>query len=63
MQRRQCLALAFGELIDEILVSGCLVKEPDGAHATGGHKTSLGIWPDAAIDGIPHPLDSHASWG
>ena len=29
MQRRQCLALAFGELLDEILVGGCVVKEPD----------------------------------
>lgn len=63
MQRRQCLALAFGELMDEILVSGCVVKEPDRACATGWHTTSLGIRPDAAIDGIPHPLDSHASWG
>ncbi len=63
MQRRQCLALACGELMDEILVSGCVVKEPDRACATGWHKTSLRIQPDAAIDGIPHPLEGHVNWG
>ncbi len=63
MQRCQCLALAFGELMDEILVSGCVVKEPDGACAIGWHKTSLGIRPDAAIGGIPHPLEGRANWG
>src|SRR5260370_16885013 len=43
MQRCQCLALAFGELMDEIFVSGCVVQEPDRACAAGWHKTSLGI--------------------
>ena len=63
MQWRECLALAFGELMDEILVSGCVVKEPDRACATGWHTTSLGIRPDAAIDGIPHPTGGQTSWG
>ena len=63
MQRRQCLALAFGELMDEILVSGCVVKEPDRACATGWHPTSLGIRPDAAIDGIPHLRLPWEKWG
>jgi hypothetical protein len=63
MQRRQCLALAFGELMDEILVSGFVVKEPDRAWASRWHETSLEIGPDAAIDGIPHPAGGQTSWG
>jgi hypothetical protein len=63
MQRRHCLALAFGELMDEILVSGCVVKKPDRACATGWHTPSLAIRADAAIDRIPHPPDGNASWG